>query len=92
MWIEALAALLLGATVLLLVLQPLYRPTSLTPAFEEPGQRLLLGLAIVLWARRALHRLFREEGVPESQITDFTKRPAFMEASFSGGCCLHFLT
>jgi len=36
MWIEAIAALLLGATVLLLVLQPLYRPTSLTPAFEEP--------------------------------------------------------
>jgi len=36
MWIEALAALLLGATVLLLVLQPLFRPTSLAPAFEEP--------------------------------------------------------
>ena len=36
MWIEALAALLLGATVLLLVLQPLYRPASLEPAFEEP--------------------------------------------------------
>lgn len=36
MWIEAIAALLLGATVLLLVLQPLYRPASLEPAFEEP--------------------------------------------------------
>jgi len=36
MWIEALAALLLGATVLLLVLQPLFRPASLAPAFEEP--------------------------------------------------------
>jgi hypothetical protein len=36
MWIEAIAALLLGATVLLLVLQPLYRPASLAPAYEEP--------------------------------------------------------
>ena len=36
MWIEALAALLLGATVLWLVLQPLYRPASAAPAYEEP--------------------------------------------------------
>lgn len=36
MWIETLAALLLGATVLWLVLQPLYRPASVAPAFEEP--------------------------------------------------------
>ncbi|HEX9166842.1 MAG TPA: zinc ribbon domain-containing protein [Gemmatimonadales bacterium] len=36
MWIEVLAALLLGVTVLLLVLQPLFRPASLAPAFEEP--------------------------------------------------------
>jgi ferredoxin len=26
-----------------------------------------------------IRRLFREEGVPENQITDFTKRPVFME-------------
>ena len=26
-----------------------------------------------------IKRLFREEGVPDSQITDFTKRPVFME-------------
>jgi hypothetical protein len=36
MWIEALAALLLGATVLWIVLQPLYRPASVAPAYEEP--------------------------------------------------------
>ena len=26
-----------------------------------------------------IKRIFREEGVPESQITDFTKRPVFIE-------------
>jgi bacterioferritin-associated ferredoxin len=26
-----------------------------------------------------IRRLFREEGVPDSEITDFTKRPVFME-------------
>lgn len=36
MWIEALASLMLGALVLWLVLQPLYRPALVGPAFEEP--------------------------------------------------------
>ena len=26
-----------------------------------------------------IKRIFREEGVPDAQITDFTKRPIFME-------------
>ncbi|MCU0724720.1 MAG: mechanosensitive ion channel [Planctomycetes bacterium] len=55
------AICLVIATLLLGVL-------SLPPAFEEPGQRLLLGLAIVLWARRALHRLFREEGIAMADL------------------------
>lgn len=36
MMIEVLSALLLGGLVLWLVLQPLYQPDSLVPAFEEP--------------------------------------------------------
>lgn len=36
MWVEAAGAVLLGAAVLWLVLQPLYRVAPTAPAFEEP--------------------------------------------------------
>lgn len=36
MMVEIASALMLGGLVLWLVLQPLYRPDSLVPAFEEP--------------------------------------------------------
>ncbi len=36
---------------------------ALPPAFAVPGGRLLMGLAVVMFARRSLWMLFREEGL-----------------------------
>jgi small-conductance mechanosensitive channel len=56
------------AAVCLVVAALLLGVLDLPPVFEEPGQRLLIGLAIVLWVRRSLFRLFRKEGIAVTEL------------------------